>query len=175
MYFEIEFGNEYPIRSPIVRHLTTRGCPDVRLHPNLYGNGKVCLSILGTWEGEPWSPSMNLMTILMSIQSLLCKDPLTCEPGREEASQEEFDVYNRAVEYECWNLGICQVLENLVGMSSGMYRKVCEYFVKNTETYLKRLESKEKKSKILRHMYGNTIEYYGPFTPRLQLLAKKLT
>ncbi len=33
-----------------------------RIHPNLYVEGKVCLSILGTWPGEPWAFGMNCNT-----------------------------------------------------------------------------------------------------------------
>jgi len=178
LYFEVEFSQEYPIKSPTMKHLTTVGCTHVRLHPNLYGNGKVCLSILGTWQGEPWSPSMNLMTILVTIQSLLCKDSLKCEPGRENATQKELEMYDRAVEYECWNVGILRILEGgMVGMSSEMYKQVCKYFMENAHMYIKRLKLKEKKEKgeILHHLYGKTIEYYAPCLPRIQLLVQKLT
>lgn len=50
------------------------------VNPNLYEDGKVCLSILGTWAGdksESWSPSRSsLMQALVSIQGLvLVKEP----------------------------------------------------------------------------------------------------
>lgn len=50
---------------------------DVR---NLYEDGKVCLSILGTWSGEKsetWQPSRSsLLQALVSIQGLvLVKEP----------------------------------------------------------------------------------------------------
>lgn len=31
--------------------LATTGGGKVRFNPNLYNNGKVCLSLLGTWSG----------------------------------------------------------------------------------------------------------------------------
>ena len=37
----------------------TTGAGSVRFNPNLYNDGKVCLSLLGTWDGAPgeqWSP-----------------------------------------------------------------------------------------------------------------------
>ncbi|KAH8695490.1 hypothetical protein BGW36DRAFT_203031 [Talaromyces proteolyticus] len=52
-----------------------------RINPNLYEDGKICLSILGTWSGknadEMWSPSKStLLQILVSIMGLvLVKDP----------------------------------------------------------------------------------------------------
>lgn len=42
---------EYPHKPPQV-HLRTTGGGSVRFNPNLYNNGKVCLSLLGTWPGR---------------------------------------------------------------------------------------------------------------------------
>jgi len=44
--FEVKFGKEYPIKSPSVRAITTNG-GRTRFNPNIYNEGKVCLSILG--------------------------------------------------------------------------------------------------------------------------------
>jgi len=44
--FVIRCPPDYPIRPPRVKLLTT-GNKEVRFNPNLYKNGKVCLSILG--------------------------------------------------------------------------------------------------------------------------------
>ena len=45
-YFIIRCPPDYPIRAPRVKLMTT-GDNQVRFNPNLYKNGKVCLSILG--------------------------------------------------------------------------------------------------------------------------------
>jgi len=45
-YFYIRCPPDYPIRPPRVRLMSTGG-GRVRFNPNLYKNGKVCLSILG--------------------------------------------------------------------------------------------------------------------------------
>lgn len=45
-YFLIRCPPDYPIRAPRVKLVTTGG-GRVRFNPNLYKNGKVCLSILG--------------------------------------------------------------------------------------------------------------------------------
>jgi ubiquitin-conjugating enzyme E2 Z len=45
-YFVIRCPPDYPIRPPRVKLMTT-GQGQVRFNPNLYKNGKVCLSILG--------------------------------------------------------------------------------------------------------------------------------
>ena len=59
------------------------------LIPNLYNCGKVCLSILGTWEGkesENWHPiNSSLLQIYISIQSqILIDEPYYNEPGYEK-------------------------------------------------------------------------------------------
>jgi len=49
---------------------------NVRFNPNLYEEGKVCLSILGTWQGPSWSESLNLSSLLLTIQSILTSKPI---------------------------------------------------------------------------------------------------
>ena len=45
-YFILRCPPDYPLRPPRVKLMTTGG-GEVRFNPNLYKNGKVCLSILG--------------------------------------------------------------------------------------------------------------------------------
>ncbi|KAF9010312.1 hypothetical protein BDZ89DRAFT_1078249, partial [Hymenopellis radicata] len=50
----------------------------VGFNPNLYHDGKVCLSLLGTWAGRPeeqWQPyKSTLLQVLVSIQSMILID-----------------------------------------------------------------------------------------------------
>ena len=60
----------------------------LRLNPNLYNCGKVCLSLLGTWPGEQtemWVPGQSTMLqVLVSIQALILNArPFFNEPGYE--------------------------------------------------------------------------------------------
>ena len=60
----------------------------LRLNPNLYASGKVCLSLLGTWAGdgcERWKPKESTMLqVLVSIQGLILNsEPYFNEPGFE--------------------------------------------------------------------------------------------
>ena len=83
--FTIRMPTCYPDKPPIVKFVTTDG--RVRFHPNLYACGKVCLSILGTWDGPSWSPVMSLRSVVLSLQSLLgYANPIQCEPGFENES-----------------------------------------------------------------------------------------
>ncbi|KAL1443439.1 hypothetical protein MTO96_007517 [Rhipicephalus appendiculatus] len=79
-HFFMKFPANYPVNPPRVRIMTT-DAGRVRFNPNLYANGKVCLSILGTWEGPPWSPVQCIGSVMVSIQSLLSEDPYYNEPG----------------------------------------------------------------------------------------------
>jgi ubiquitin-conjugating enzyme E2 Z len=89
----IQLTDKYPFEPPKVKflHFSLSGA---RLHPNLYDNGKVCLSILGTWSGEPWTSVMNIQYILRVIQSLLDASPMKHEPNRGDSPQ-----YNEFVRY----------------------------------------------------------------------------
>ncbi|CAC5419587.1 BIRC6 [Mytilus coruscus] len=107
--FDIYFPPAYP-RCPPQVNLHTTGSGKVRFNPNLYACGKVCLSLLGTWEGqkgEQWNEKTStVLQILVSIQSLiLVPDPYFNEPGFEqeigtETGQKHSDEYNEDV---CYN------------------------------------------------------------------------
>ncbi|KIJ53628.1 hypothetical protein M422DRAFT_58490 [Sphaerobolus stellatus SS14] len=61
----------YPNSPPLINFQTTGG-GKVRFNPNLYNNGKVCLSLLGSNENEQWSPSQStLLQVIVSIQSMI--------------------------------------------------------------------------------------------------------
>ena len=73
--------DDYPTKPPKVQFLTT-GKGRVTFNPNLYKNGKVCLSLLGTWDGPGWiKGESTLLQVLVSIQSLIfVNEPIYNEP-----------------------------------------------------------------------------------------------
>lgn len=87
--FDIQLGKNYP-RSPPSCHYVSF-CAD-RLNPNLYEDGKVCVSLLGTWAGkgsEVWGPSSTLLQVIVSIQGLiLVPEPYFNEAGYEKQKGE---------------------------------------------------------------------------------------
>lgn len=91
-YFALDIPADYPHVPPKVKFLTNY--KGVRFHPNLYVEGKVCLSILGTWSGPSWAPIMKIATVLLSIQSILDKTPYCNEPGCKDSIP-----YNDAIIY----------------------------------------------------------------------------
>lgn len=80
--FDIFLGPSYNQSPPNVKYMTTNG-GKFRFNPNLYADGKVCLSLLGTWSGPGWvSGKSTLLQVLISIQSMiLCDEPYLNEPG----------------------------------------------------------------------------------------------
>ncbi|KAK5175640.1 uncharacterized protein LTR77_000779 [Saxophila tyrrhenica] len=75
-----------------------------RVNPNLYEDGKICLSLLGTWDGaknESWSPARStLLQVIVSILGLvLVREPYFNEAGYEpladlESSKRPSALYN---------------------------------------------------------------------------------
>lgn len=82
--FDIFIGPNYPQEPPKMILVTTGG-GSVRFNPNLYQCGKVCLSLLGTWQGEKWDPNISSLTqVINSILFLIfVEDPFFNEPGYE--------------------------------------------------------------------------------------------
>ena len=81
--FDLFIPDAYPAVAPKVRLLTTGG-GTVRFSPNLYENGTVCLSLLGTWTGPKWNPlHSTILQVLVSIQGLILgvEHPYYLEPG----------------------------------------------------------------------------------------------
>uniref|UniRef100_A0A8C5F9H9 UBC core domain-containing protein n=1 Tax=Gadus morhua TaxID=8049 RepID=A0A8C5F9H9_GADMO len=79
--FDIQLPNIYPAVPPLFSYLSQ---VSGRLNPNLYDNGKVCVSLLGTWIGkgnERWTSKSSLLQVLISIQGLI----LVNEPYYNEA------------------------------------------------------------------------------------------
>ncbi|CAA0813279.1 Probable ubiquitin-conjugating enzyme E2 26 [Striga hermonthica] len=81
-FFDVFFPSSYPNVPPHV-HYHSRG---LRINPNLYCCGKVCLSLLNTWSGsqkEKWIPGVSTMLqVLVSIQGLILNaKPYFNEPG----------------------------------------------------------------------------------------------
>jgi len=83
-FFDLFLPSDYPNSCPKMVSLTT-GSHAFRFNPNLYNDGKICISLLGTWSGPGWDPATStILQLLVSIQALVFVDyPLENEPGYE--------------------------------------------------------------------------------------------
>lgn len=123
---------DYPIHPPRVKLITT-GHNTVRFNPNFYRNGKVCLSILGTWTGPAWSPAQSISSVLISIQSLMTENPYHNEPGFEqERHPGDSKNYNECIRHETMRVAVCDMLEGKVpcpeALWSVMEKSFLEYY-----------------------------------------------
>jgi len=84
--FDICLPSNYPNSPPKVFYHSG----GYRLHPNLYEDGTVCLSLLGTWSGdqvERWIPNQsNVLQLVISLQGLILgvKEPYFLEAGYDK-------------------------------------------------------------------------------------------
>ncbi|XP_011349517.2 baculoviral IAP repeat-containing protein 6 isoform X2 [Ooceraea biroi] len=106
--FDVYFPPDYP-NSPMLINLETTGRHTVRFNPNLYNDGKVCLSVLNTWHGRPeekWNAhTSSFLQVLVSIQSLiLVSEPYFNEPGYERSR----GTATGAQSSQEYNANICQ-------------------------------------------------------------------
>ncbi|KAG8823512.1 hypothetical protein FRC19_003683 [Serendipita sp. 401] len=118
--------SSFPQTPPIAHFLSwTNG--NGRVNPNLYEEGKVCLSILGTWAGdknESWNPARSsLLQALVSIQGLvLVKEPYFCEPSFEKMRGTEEGTINSRL-----------YSEKAYVLSRGFVRRALEIPLQNLE------------------------------------------
>ncbi len=155
LLFNFKLPPDYPFNPPAAKFMTSDG--KTRFHPNLYVEGKVCLSILGTWQSPKWSAVMTISTVLSSIQSLLEANPITNEPGWEKFTLENPKAANyaafvqsRIVELSFRDLlrwrrketppawaEFQDVLDEIgEGLVQELWKLICEKAKKGDETYM---------------------------------------
>ncbi|KAL0100417.1 hypothetical protein PUN28_019635 [Cardiocondyla obscurior] len=138
--FDVYFPPDYP-NSPMLINLETTGRHTVRFNPNLYNDGKVCLSVLNTWHGRPeekWNAhTSSFLQVLVSIQSLiLVSEPYFNEPGYERSR----GTSSGAQSSQEYNANICQATAKWAMLDQ--IRNPCPCFkeVIHTHFWIKRHE-----------------------------------
>ena len=96
-FFKFNYPHDYPFSPPVVEYCTNDGT--TRFNPNLYRQGKVCLSILNTWEGDSWTSCQTIRTILLQLLLLFHDKPLLNEPGIT-INHKDFKNYHSIIEYK---------------------------------------------------------------------------
>ena len=143
-FFEFEYPTDYPHSPPKVKYWTNGN--RVRFNPNLYTCGKVCVSLLNTWRGEQWTSCQTISTVLLTLCTLLCENPLLNEPGVGK-NHPDMKSYDEIIQYSNIDIAICDIIEKKEGVYMPFFDNfdpfVKENFIKN---YDKLIEFAEKKN-----------------------------
>lgn len=155
-FFEFNFPTNYPFSPPVVKYRTNAN--NIRFNPNYYTCGKVCISLLNTWSGEQWTSCQTISTVLLTLSSLLCKNPLLNEPG-VTIHHQDMDNYNKIIEYSNLNIAVCDIINKkqdvYLDFFDNFYPFIKEKFIENYDKLLefaKKCDS-EKKTYNLRTSY----------------------
>jgi ubiquitin-conjugating enzyme E2 Z len=134
--FEFNYPNNYPFSPPIVKFLSNDGT--MRFNPNLYINGKVCLSVLNTWHGEGWTSCMTISSVLLILSTILNNNPLENEPGIDNRNHyNNIKKYNTLVKYKNIEFSILKQIENIINNENIILllfkQIILDNFIKNND------------------------------------------
>ncbi|XP_064594694.1 ubiquitin-conjugating enzyme E2 Z-like isoform X2 [Liolophura sinensis] len=140
-YFRIHFPPSYPKEAPKVKLVNTGG-GRVRFNPNIYANGRICHTMLGTWEQEKnrWKPEFRLLDVLLVIQDMLQENPYKKEPigyKKEFPDLPGMEKYNEVIRHETLRVAVCDMLEGQVIMPEEMRCTVKRRFREFYPCYMK--------------------------------------
>lgn len=142
--FEFIIPENYPLDPPKAKYHTQYN--NIRFNPNLYTNGKVCLSMLNTWSGPSWTPCNTLSSILISLLGMVFVDhPLVNEPGHENTVDYILDNYDAIIEYASLRGGVLYMINNTPPGFEMFKTKMEEYFIENFDKYMSVLKLLYKK------------------------------
>jgi len=187
--FDIYIPLDYPKVPPKVNLITT-GNGSVRFNPNLYNNGKVCLSLLGTWRGgasgsENWQSTSTIYQVLVSIQSLILGSeyPYFNEPGVESTWGTEEGERQKRIHpnggYESLRLATIRhaMIGMLVAPPMGFEKTVRSHFLLKKQTILTTVNSwlNEAKSSDSDGYYEELAKLSERFDNHLKLIESSST
>lgn len=111
--FKFSFPGDYPHSPPKVTFCTNDGY--TRMHPNMYKNGKVCLSLLNSWQGrdatDAWTGCQTISSVLLTLRSIMTEGPLQHEPGCGEKHR-DYHKYSEIVRFRNIGLAMHEILSN---------------------------------------------------------------
>ena len=164
--FELTYPDNYPMIPPKMKYYTNgylnnlkNKLFNVRFNPNLYTNGKVCLSMLNTWHGPGWVPTNTISNVIVALQALvLNENPLVNEPGHENDNQEYYDNYNDLITYANYKISIFDQLKDGIKSKFNELNNVMEdIFIERIDIIdesLKRLINEKNNKKVNVHVYS---------------------
>ena len=156
LFFKINLSDNYPIKPPVFTFMTPIY---KRFHPNLYADGKVCLTILNTWHDSTvsgWTSATTLEAVLTTIRSMLDDNPLAQEPSQNYklTDKKAMDYHIAAKYYALQNTFSYFLNDNVI--PKDLKDKTDIYFLKNIESYKKTIDLLKKyENMTINYFHGN--------------------
>ena len=140
--FDFQLSADYPAAPPLCHYISY--CSE-RLNPNLYEDGKVCVSLLGTWAGrgtEVWTSSSTLLQVIVSIQGLiLVPEPYFNEAGFERQKGSQQGRENSRMYNEMVVLKLVQAQTKLLQHPPPIFKDIIiQHFKRHAEKLVHRLD-----------------------------------
>ena len=159
-FFEITYPTDYPHSPPKVKYCTNGN--EIRFNPNLYKCGKVCVSLLNTWRGEQWTSCQSISTVLLTLCTLLCNNPLLNEPGVTSAHA-DITSYNEIIKFANLDIAVCDIITKKSGVYLPFFENFYPFIKENfNKNYEKMLEFSQ--NKLVTDYKDNTVlktSYYS--------------
>jgi ubiquitin-protein ligase len=175
--FDILYPHNYPYSPPNFKFKTTN---QVRMHPNLYVNGKVCLSIINTWRGEGWTSSQNINSVLMTISSILTNNALTHEPGvtsNNSYNKHMILDFDNIIRFANLDIAFLKMLQGKIVSFSDtspykeFYPEMKQYAIANKDSIMEKIQKLaldyDKPIQFNNYFYNRTTFSYTVDYPRL--------
>jgi ubiquitin-conjugating enzyme E2 Z len=158
-FFSIDLSNRYPINPPNIQIM--HYASGTRFHPNLYEEGKICLSILNTWGDHEWSPILTVQKVLITIQGLMDNNPISHEPSfsRTLISNPDAVVYKTIVEHEVIKYAIFGQVKN--PMFPEFQDIVRKHFKENKNKIKERLLQQSHKKQQMQSFHMTKVVDFG--------------
>lgn len=157
--FILDFPEDYPHTPPKVTFVTNGD--GIRFNPNLYVDGKVCISLLNTWKGEQWTSCQTISTVLLTLCTLLCSNPLLNEPGVTK-NHHDIEPYNEIIEYSNIDIAICDIVSKKKDIYMPFFENFYPYIKENfNKNYDKLIEFTKKKIDKIQNPKNFVTSYYN--------------
>ena len=158
-FFTIDYPVNYPYRPPLFKYMTNDGI--TRFNPNLYINGKVCLSVLNTWYGEQWSSCLTLSTVLLNLCTVFVDNPLTNEPGILP-THPECIKYKKIIEYKNVEVAMLKIINKKIyhkefDLFYDLYIKYKKNNYDDLLSYVKNIFDENKNLRLIETIYKMNI------------------
>lgn len=174
-FFKFAYPTDYPHSPPKVTYCTNDGV--TRFNPNLYKCGKVCVSLLNTWRGDQWTSCQTISTVLLTLCTLLSRDPLLNEPGISKSSP-ELKGYTKTIEYKNIEFSIMEMYkkykDNPRDIFSVFFPFMNEHLLKNADSiveFLKKNINVDENIRTSIYCMNISIKYKTLYTKFISLIS----